>query len=116
MSVLKIKSLTVNDQNEISEDEPYILVDGRQVWNGHMSTGDTVRFNTNPATNEDDLSPIRFDKMARISLWEDDGDHWYDRNDHLGTHAVYSSQAPQGELSLEFTGGGADYLMTYDIV
>jgi len=62
----------------------------------------------------------QFDGSAALSLFEDDGDHWWDRDDFIGTQTITDSQA-QGDLPLYFkaSGGnaaGAHYILTVRII
>jgi hypothetical protein len=62
-----------------------------------------------------DLSgEYQFDGSASLSLFENDGDHWYDRDDHIGTHTITESLTP-GDVVLDFDEGrgsaGAHYVL-----
>jgi hypothetical protein len=72
-----------------------------------MDQGDTLNLSY--------LGPFVFDGSASLSLFEDDGDHWYDRNDYLGTHTISDWQAPGGAFPLDFTLDG-HYRLDVDVL
>src|SRR5262245_37760846 len=48
-----------------------------------------------------------------LSLFENDGDHWYDRDDFIGKHTI--TQTP-GDSTLDFEGAGAHYALDVSII
>lgn len=109
MYFLKPISIECIDQNEISQDEPYLLFNGTRIWSGDMSQGQSIRL--------DYLDAIPFGQggAATLSLYEDDGDHWYDRNDYIGSTRLSGAQEPGGAFSRDFTGGDAHYRVYMDV-
>jgi hypothetical protein len=100
---LKIWSIACIDEQEAGGDEPYLNFNGiSNVWesDGDMTQGE---IQAPPAVFEFNGA------SADLSLWEDDGDHWYDRNDHFGTETIYASQAGQPAFSLDYTTDNAHY-------
>jgi hypothetical protein len=127
MATLKINDLVCIDQNEKTQDEPYIIVGGHEVWDGDMDEGDSFGFNIDchqtsydqvlceiPENYGGDISK-EFYNATYITLMEDDGNHWWDRNDNLGTFAISSCEAGTGEHWLNFTDGNAHYSMSYEV-
>jgi hypothetical protein len=106
MAALKILSVECIDDNEWFGDEPYLNFNGQKIWSADMSQGQTLPVNS---------APFVFDGSANLSFWENDGDHWWDRNDHLGTETVHDFQAPGGAFSLKFDDDG-HYKVMVDIV
>jgi hypothetical protein len=106
-AALKINSITCIDQNEISQDEPYLDFNGQRIWSGNMSQGDTVNLSS--------VGPFIFEGSASLSLFEDDGNHWYDHNDYLGTYTISEAQAPAGVFSLDFALDG-HYRLDVDVM
>ncbi len=93
----------------VGNDEPYLVLNGKRVWTGSMSTGD-------PAVNFKNNLSVEFDQIATVSLYEDDGNHWYNRNDFIGSFDVNPSQLNLGTVySKELSGGGSKYKLTYAV-
>jgi len=59
--VLRLLSLICDDAQE-REDEPVLMVNGREVWSGHMRSDDSRTL---------DIA-VSFNREARIDLWERD--------------------------------------------
>lgn len=89
-------------------DEAYLLVKGRRHWGPQsMNDGDAA-----------DLSatrPVGFQAKARIDLYDEDAG-WPDDDDHLGRTYAREAQAGKGDVEHRFTGDGADYLLTYEVL
>jgi len=96
MAALKIQSLECIDQNETTQDEPYLNFNGTKIWSGDMDQGDTV--------NLSHLGPFLFDGSADLSLFEEDnpGFPLFDRNDHVGTVTIHDYDAPGGNFAIDF--------------
>ena len=60
------------NQNELGEDEIYLKFSGLRVNMGNFSNGVQRTVST---------SAIFASLPISVELWEDDGDHWYDRDD-----------------------------------
>lgn len=103
--VLELKSITCLQQQEFFGDELYVTFNGRKISLPNMTQGKTKMLSGSYA----------FDGSASLSLFENDGDHWYDRDDFIGTHTIMESQ-PAGDFVLDFDEGrggeGAHYQLT----
>jgi hypothetical protein len=54
-----------------------------------------------------------FGESVLLNLFENDGNHWYDRDDFIAGHKLTDSP---GHLTLDFIGNGAHYQMDADIL
>jgi hypothetical protein len=95
MPILTLISLKCVKQQEIGNDEAYIVVNGTKVWGPKdMDAGQT--------------RPINVDRLfryrAEIKLYDKDG---LDPDDFLGKHEV--TEAEVGERELTFDESGAIY-------
>jgi hypothetical protein len=93
-------------------DEPYLIIDGRQVWRaGSMNNGDVQDLRIVP--------PVTFFSSSQIKLYDADAGSWFDRDDHLGTVTVTSSQAGENGQGMNhigrFRGDGASYDLYYTV-
>ena len=59
--------------------------------------------------------PLRSKEKARIDLYDADAG-WLDDDDHLGRTYARKSQPGKGAIEHRFTGDGADYLLTYEVL
>jgi hypothetical protein len=109
LNLLYLKSIECTDQNELSQDEPYLNFNGNKIWSGDMYQGDSV--------NLSHMDPLVFNDTASLSLWEEDnpGFPFYDNNDHLGTYTVTTADAPGGVFSVNYSGDGS-YTLYMDVV
>ena len=89
-------------------DNPYLIVNGQQVWSGRLNDGQTAGLTH--------LSPIPFVVYANgasdawVSLYEDD---WPDGDDLLGQVRIWADQVSAGNHTLTFYKDGAIYTLTY---
>jgi hypothetical protein len=90
-AILQVKSITCLDQQEVFKDELYLTFNGTKVSLPNMTQGRTRTLSIER----------RFDGSTSLSLFENDGDHWWDRDDFIGTHTISESQTP-GDASLDF--------------
>jgi hypothetical protein len=104
MATLKLRSITCIDQQETGRDELYLTFNGEKISLPNMTQG-----RTKVLRNERD-----FDGSVPLSLFENDGDHWYDRDDYIGTHVITDSPAPR-DFPLNFKGDGAHYALVVGI-
>ena len=93
VATLQLKSITCLQQQEVFTDELYLTFNGRKISLPNMTQGRTKNLS----------GDYQFNGSASLSLFEDDGDHWYDRNDYLGSHTISEAQAPGGVFSLDFS-------------
>jgi hypothetical protein len=95
-AILRLKSITCLEQAETFTDELYVTFKGTKRSLPNMTQGQTK-----------DLSDeFLFEGSRQLSLFENDGDHWYDRDDFIASHTI--TQSPDN-LTLDFKGtsGGA---------
>lgn len=105
-AALRLNSITCLSQQETFGDELYLTFHGQHISLPNMTTGDTKALS----------GDFFFDGSSSLSLFENDGDHWYDRDDLLGTTTISETQAPGGSFQLDFHGGGAHYVMDVDVL
>jgi hypothetical protein len=107
-ATLQLKSITCLQQQETFTDELYLTFNGEKISLPNMTQG-----------RAQDLSgEYQFDGSASLSLFENDGDHWYDRDDYIGTHTIIESQASGGDLPLDFDeegGAGGHYILVVGV-
>jgi hypothetical protein len=106
-ATLHLKTITCLQQQETFTDELYLTFNGEKIALPNMTQGRTEVLS----------GEHQFDGSASLSLFENDGDHWYDRDDYIGTHTITELQAP-GDLPLDFDeagGAGAHYLLYVDV-
>ena len=115
MAYFYLESIVCNDQNEIGKDEPYLLINGKEVWKGSMSQGQGITFQSETPEESNYFEPFAFAKTATVKLFEDDGNHWWNKNDFLGEKKAYSWQAGDENLSMTFTGDDANYTLQFAI-
>jgi len=106
-AILQLKSITCIRQQETFTDELYVTFNGTKTALPNMTQGRTKELS----------HAYQFNGTASLSLFENDGDHWYDRDDHIGTHSI--SESTTGEFPLTFDEGrgspGARYELTVDV-
>jgi len=96
MARLILNSITCIETAETFGDELYVTFNGTKRSLPGMTEGQTK-----PLGQE-----FTFTGPARLNLFENDGDHWYDRDDFIAGHMI---QTAPGEQTLEFqaTSGNA---------
>lgn len=97
-------------EDSTGADEPYLLVNGNQVWGMEspgLNNGDTADLSAVPV--------IDFDTRARVELFDRDLGGALDPDDLLGRFYAGKMQAGQGELEYKFTLDDADYTLTYEV-
>lgn len=88
-------------EDDAGADEAYLKVNGVTKWAAGINNGQTL--------------PLDFDMVLdrttlKVELWDDDGDHWYDRDDWLGENFVTWEADKNGQSrSIRFTNDGATY-------
>jgi hypothetical protein len=97
---LQLRSITCIKQQETGDDELYLTFTGRKISLPNMTRGQTKVLS----------GDYEFSGSQPLNLFENDGDHWYDRDDHIGTHTITESDSP-GDFPLEFDGAGAHYTL-----
>jgi hypothetical protein len=95
-AILRLRSIECTQQAETFTDELYVTFNGTKRSLPNMTQGQT----------EDLSDEFLFDGSRDLSLFENDGDHWYDRDDFIAKHTITTSPA---DLTLNFiaTSGNA---------
>lgn len=107
MAILKLRSITCQGQAETFTDELYVTFNGAKRSLPNMTQGQTA-----------DLGDeFLFEGSRQLSLFENDGDHWYDRDDFIASHTI--TESPE-DTTLDFkaTSGnalGAHYALDVSI-
>jgi hypothetical protein len=104
-AALHLNSITCIKQQETFGDELYLTFNGGRIALPNMTTGATKALS----------GDYYFGGSASLSLFENDGNHWYDRDDHIATVTISESKAPGGAFKVDFLGGGAHYVMDVDV-
>ena len=96
MARLVLKSITCITTAEVGSDELYVTFNGTKRSLPDMTEGKTK------ALGQEFL----FTGSPGLSLFEDDGNHWYDRDDFIASHSI---PATPGDLTLDYkaTSGNA---------
>jgi hypothetical protein len=95
-AILRLRSITCLEQAETFTDELYVTFNGTKRALPNMTKGQTKELG----------DQFIFEGSRDLSLFENDGDHWYDRDDFIGKHTINTSPA---NVTLDFkaTGGNA---------
>lgn len=96
MAILKLRSISCLGQAETFTDELYVTFNGTKRSLPNMTTGQTKTLN----------DEFIFEGSRELSLFENDGDHWYDRDDFIAKHAITESPF-DSTLEFEATRGNA---------
>ena len=89
-------------------DETYLLAAGRRVWGPNS-------MNDNDVADLTGIPHQQFRSKIRIDLYDKDAG-FVDDDDHLGRTYARASQAGKGEQEHDFTGDGAHYTLTYEVL
>jgi hypothetical protein len=87
-AILRLKSITCIEAAETFGDELYVTFNGTKRALPNMDDGQTKTLG----------SEFLFTGSPLLSLFENDGDHWYDRDDFIGSHTITRSP---GDLTLD---------------
>lgn len=96
-AVLRLKSITCLQQAETGADELYVTFNGTKRSLPNMTQGQTTELG----------HEFVFEGARELSLFENDGDHWYDRDDFIGKHTLTTSPA-DSTLDFKATSGNAE--------
>jgi hypothetical protein len=88
-AILHLRSITCIETAESFGDELYVTFNGTKRSLPNMTQGQTK-----PLSDE-----FIFEGSPELSLFENDGDHWYDRDDFIAKHTITESPA---DTTLEF--------------
>jgi len=96
-AILRLNSITCKETAESFTDELYVTFNGTKRSLPNMDNGQTKTLG----------QEFVFSGSPLLSLFENDGDHWYDRDDFIAGHTI--TRAP-GDRTLTFkaTGGNAE--------
>jgi hypothetical protein len=75
-AILRLNSITCLEQAETFTDEMHVTFNGTKRALPNMT-----RSQTKTLSDE-----FMFKGFAQLAMFENDGDHWYDRDDFIGTH------------------------------
>ncbi len=89
MAILRLTSITCNEQAETFSDELYVTFNGTKRSLPNMTKGQTKMLG----------DEFLFEGSRQLSLFENDGDHWYDRDDFIAAHTITESP---GDTTLVF--------------
>ena len=97
MARLILNSITCINTAETFSDELYVTFNGTRRSLPNMTQGQTKALG----------QEFVFTGSPKLSLFENDGNHWYDRDDFIASHPIWTSP---GDLTLEFraTSGNAE--------
>lgn len=107
-AILRLRSITCNQQAETFTDELYVTFAGTKRSLPNMTQGQT----------EDLHDEFLFTGASQLSLFENDGDHWYDRDDFIAKHTITTSlsDATLGFVASGGNAAGADYSLSFSVV
>lgn len=109
LRLLSIKCVDItNDEGGIFGDfvdEPYIKVDGAQVWSGQMRNGDIV--------NLAGVSATLSGASADVQLWERDPGAFNQPDDFLGEFSAEYTGGDERAQTINFRNGEAVYQIKY---
>ena len=83
LAILRLNSITCLEQAETFTDELYLIFNGTRRSLPNMTKGMAKTLS----------DEFLFDGFSQLTLFENDGDHWYDRDDFIGTHTITRSSA-----------------------
>jgi len=110
MAKLRLISLVCSEtEDNTGADEPYLLVDGNEVW-GPQSMNDNDREDLRG------IEPISFTGSINIKLYDEDVGGWFDDNDLLGSKDVSADLAGAGAKPYEFTKDGGNYTLFCEVL
>lgn len=105
---IKLISLKcVKTEDWMGRDETYLTVNGARVWHHNMNDGETQFLGGVPN--------FPFAGEVRVALYDGDAG-WGDDDDLLGVIVASARDVEEGPIVGSFTGDGAEYILTYEIV
>ena len=111
MPRLKLISIVCKDQQDwLGGDEPYLLVNGKRVWQAEgVGSGAELSLET--------VHEIRFFSTAKVELYEQDAEAAEEEksasDDKLGEWQVGENLIGKGEQALDFKGQGGHYVLKF---
>jgi hypothetical protein len=111
MATLKLIDLyCIETEDSLGADEPYLLVDGSKKWSGSLNNGEHAPM----VDKQGNPLEFTFNGAIDIKLYDSDGNHWYDRDDFLGSFRVTELDVVGGN-PMHFTLDGANYELSYTV-
>lgn len=107
--LLRLYTLTCSQTEDSGNDEAYITVNGTKVW-GATSVNEPNSY----GVNRNVFFGNSAGGTALVRLYDEDGP--FDDDDLLGSVGVTAAQAGTGPRFMFFTGDGASYALTYEVV
>jgi hypothetical protein len=89
------------------EDEPYLMVNKKRIWDGRMGINDVEDLTG--------INPVDFKDDLRVELWDRDAGYISGKDDLLGSFTIQTLQAGLGELEHQFKRKKANYTLTYKV-
>ena len=80
-AVLRLRSIECLRQAETFTDELYVTFNGTKRSLPNMHAGQTKSLS----------DEFLFEGSRQLSMYENDGDHWYDRDDFIAKHTITQS-------------------------
>ncbi len=107
MALLKLISITCIGQAETFTDELYVTFNGTKRKLPDMTKGQTKNLN----------DEFLFEGSRPLAMFEDDGDHWYDRDDFIASHTLTPSPVDKTLIFKASSGNarGAHYELVISI-
>jgi hypothetical protein len=107
MAILHLESIECLGQAEFGNDELYVTFNGTKTSLPNMNKGQTKKLK----------HEFMFNGSRKLSLFENDGNHWYDRDDFIASQII--DESPKN-VSLGFiaTSGnalGANYILNVTV-
>jgi hypothetical protein len=96
MAILRLQSITCLGQAETFTDKLYVTFNGTKRSLPNITQGQT----------KDLDDEFLFSGSRELSLFENDGDHWYDRDDFIAKHTI-TTAATESTLDFIASGGNA---------
>jgi hypothetical protein len=106
-AILRLKTITCLEQAETFTDELYVTFNGTKTSLPGMTRGQTEMLG----------HEFLFEGSSDLVLFENDGDHWYDRDDRIGKYTITESP-PESPIIFHATSGnarGAHYTMDVSV-
>lgn len=107
-AILRLKSITCVESAETFTDELYVTFNGTKRSLPNMTQGQTKTLG----------DEFLFVGSSDLSLFENDGNHWYDRDDFIAKHNITESP-DEKTLDFKATSGNAlpaEYTMDVSII
>ena len=107
MAILRLTSITCQGQAETFTDELYVTFNGTKRSLPNMTKGQTKLLG----------DEFIFEGTRQLSLFENDGDHWYDRDDFIAKRTISTSPVDETFEFVASSGNaeGAHYSLSLSV-